>query len=34
VNPGAGLLLQRAAFTAVDLPVIGCAGFAIAAGRH
>jgi len=33
VNPGAGLLLQRA-FTASDLPAQTCAAFAVAAGRH
>jgi hypothetical protein len=34
VIPGVRLLLQLAAFTAADLPALGCAAFAIAAGRH
>jgi len=34
VNPGAGLLLPLAVFTAADLPALRRAAFAIAAGRH
>jgi len=34
VSPGAGLLLQLAAFDAADLPALRRAALVIAAGRH